>query len=296
MQPLRTFLFSPADHARRVEKVFSVGADAVILDLEDAVAAARKPAARGLALAALQRPRHCLGYVRVNAMETEFCFGDLQAIVHPGLDGIVLPKVESAAGLLAVDWVVEQLERERGLPRRGIDIMPIIETARGIADLDQILRAGSRIRRVSFGAGDFTLDVNMVWSRAESELAHARSKVAVSSRAAGLEAPIDTVWADLEDQEALEASAVTVLGMGFQGKLCIHPKQIPVVNRVFTPNEAEIAFAERVVAAFAKAEAEGSAAFQLDGKFIDYPPVYRAQRMLKTVAAIRERERRQQPA
>ncbi|MGE0718158.1 MAG: CoA ester lyase, partial [Alphaproteobacteria bacterium] len=176
MQPLRSFLFTPADHARRVEKVFSVGADAAILDLEDAVAIARKPAARALAVAALQRPRgDCLGYVRVNAMETEFCFGDLHGIVHPGLDGIVLPKVETAAGLLAVDWAVGNLERERGLPAGGIDIMPIIETAKGLANIDAIARCGSRIKRVSCGAGDFTLDLNMVWSRTETELLHARA-------------------------------------------------------------------------------------------------------------------------
>lgn len=191
---------------------------------------------------------------------------------------------------------MEQLERERGLPRRGIDIMPIIETARGVADLDQILRAGSRIKRVAFGAGDFTLDLKMVWSRGESELAMARATVVTSSRAAGLEAPIDTVWADLEDQEALEASTRTALGFGFQGKMCIHPKQIPVVNGIFTPTEAEAAFARRVVTAFAEAEAAGSAAFQLDGKFIDYPIVYRAERVLKTLAAIHARDHRHQAA
>lgn len=296
MQPMRSFLFSPANHPRRVEKVFSVDADAVILDLEDAVAIAHKPAARAMAVAALQRPRQCLGYVRVNAMETEFCWGDLAGVVQPGVDGIVLPKVESASGLLAVDWAVGQLERERGLPKGAIDIMPIIETARGIADLDGILRAGSRIRRVAFGAGDFTLDVKMVWSRGESEFAHARAAVVTSSRAAGLEAPIDTVWADLNDQEALEASTRTALGFGFQGKMCIHPKQIPVVNQVFTPAADEVDFARRVVAAFAEAEAAGSAAFQLDGKFIDYPIVYRAERVLKTVAAIEARGRPEQAA
>lgn len=290
---LRSFLFTPGNHPRRVEKVFSAGADAVILDLEDAVAIPEKPATRPMIVEALQRPRGCLGYVRVNAMETEFCYGDLVAVVQPGVDGIILPKVESAAGLLAIDWLVEQLERERGLPRRGIDLMPIIETARGIADLDAILRAGSRVKRIAFGAGDFTFDLNMIWSRSESELAHARAAVVTSSRAAGLEAPIDTVWTDLQDEPALESSARTVLGLGFQGKMCIHPKQIPVVNAVFTPTDAEVAFAERVVAAFEQAEREGSAAIQLDGKFIDYPIVYRARRVLKTIEAIRGRREQQ---
>ena len=290
--PLRSFLFAPGNHARRVEKALSLDADAVILDLEDAVAIAEKPATRAVVAAVLERPRQGLLYVRVNAVDTEFCYGDLVAVVRPGLDGIILPKVESAAGLATIDWLLAQLERERGLPLGAIDLIPIIETARGVRQIDAIVTAGTRIRRVAFGAGDFTLDVNMAWSRGETELAHARAVIVTASRAAGIDAPLDTVWVDLTDPEGLEASARTALGYGFQGKMCIHPDQIAVVNRVFTPSDAEVAFADRVAAAFAKAEAEGSAAIQLDGKFIDYPIVYRAQRVLQKVAAIRAREGR----
>jgi citrate lyase subunit beta/citryl-CoA lyase len=285
-RPLRSFLFAPGNHARRVEKALSLDADAVILDLEDAVAIAEKPATRAVVAAAFGRPRQALLYVRVNAIDTEFCHGDLVAIVQPGLDGIILPKVETAAGLATIDWLLAQLERERGLPIGAIDLIPIIETARGVQQIDAILGTGTRIRRVAFGAGDFTLDVNMTWSRSEAELAHARAVIVTASRAAGIEAPLDTVWVDLTDPEGLEASARTALACGFQGKMCIHPGQIAVVNRVFTPSDAEIAFAERVVAAFAKAEADGSAAIQLDGKFIDYPIVYRAQRVVQRMAAI----------
>ena len=291
MQPLRSFLFAPGNHARRVEKALSLDADAVILDLEDAVATAEKRATREAVIAALVRPRRSLLYVRVNAVDTEFCYGDLAAIVRPGLDGIILPKVESAAGLATVDWLLAQLEREQGLMPRTVDLVPIIETARGLNQVDAILAAGTRVNRIAFGAGDFTLDVNMAWSRGEAELAYARAKIVTASRAAGIEAPFDTVWVDLADEEGLEASARTALGFGFQGKMCIHPNQIAVVNRVFTPSEAEVAFAERVVAAFARAEAEGSAAIQLDGKFIDYPILYRAQRVLEKIEAIRARER-----
>ena len=281
MQPLRSFLFAPGNHARRVEKALSLDADAVILDLEDAVATAEKRATRDAVIAALVRPRRALLYVRVNAVDTEFCYGDLAAIVRPGLDGVILPKVESAAGLATADWLLAQLEREQGLMPRTIDLVPIIETARGLNQIDAILAAGTRVRHIAFGAGDFTLDVNMAWSRDEAELAYARAQIVTASRAAGIEAPFDTVWVDLADEEGLEASARTALGFGFQGKMCIHPNQIAVVNRVFTPSETEIAFAERVVAAFARAEAEGSAAIQLDGKFIDYPILYRAQRVLE---------------
>jgi citrate lyase subunit beta/citryl-CoA lyase len=287
---LRSFLFAPGNHARRVEKALTLDADAVILDLEDAVATAEKPAARDAVVSAFARPRRGLLYVRVNAVDTEFCYGDLVAIARAGLDGIILPKVESAAGLATIDWLLAQLERERGLAPGGIDLIPIIETAAGLDRLGAILASGTRVRRVAFGAGDFTLDVNMVWSRGESELAPARAAIVTASRAAGIEAPLDTVWVDLTDPEGLEASARAALGLGFQGKMCIHPDQIAIVNRVFTPGDEEIAFAERVAAAFAKAEAEGSAAIQLDGKFIDYPIVYRAQRVLARIAAIRRQE------
>jgi citrate lyase subunit beta / citryl-CoA lyase len=289
-QPLRSFLFAPGNHPRRVEKALSLDADAVILDLEDAVATAEKAATREAVVAALPRPRRGLLYVRVNSVDTEFCYGDLVAIVQPDLDGVILPKVESTTGLATIDWLLAQLERDRGLPPGGIDLIPIIETARGLDRLGAILATGTRVRRIAFGAGDFTLDVNMAWSRGEAELAHARAAIVIASRAAGIEAPLDTVWVDLTDRDGLEASALTALGFGFQGKMCIHPDQIAVVNRVFTPSDEEIAFAKRVAAAFAKAGAEGSAAIQLDGKFIDYPIVYRAERVLRRIAAIRARE------
>jgi citrate lyase subunit beta / citryl-CoA lyase len=290
MQPLRSLLFAPGNHTRRVEKALSLDADAVILDLEDAVATAEKPATRELVAAAFTRPRRGLLYVRVNAADTEFCYRDLVAIVRPGLDGVILPKIENAAALGTIDWLLTQLERDRGLPVGGIDLIPIFETARGLESIGEILSAGTRVRRSAFGAGDFTLDVNMIWSRGEAELAHARARIVTASRAAGMDAPLDTVWVDLADKDGLEESARTALGFGFQGKMCIHPDQIAVVNRVFTPTDSEIALAQRVAAAFADAEAAGSAAIQLDGKFIDYPILYRAQRVLQKIAAIRARE------
>ncbi len=278
--PVRSYLFAPANHARRAEKCFVVGSDAVILDLEDAVSVAEKPAARAQAVAALQRPRTCRGYVRVNATDTPFCYGDLLAVVGPGLDGIVLPKVETAAGLLTVNWLLAQLERERGLPPGAIDLLPIIETARGVADAAAIMRAGSRARRVAFGAGDYSLDLGVTWSREERECQHARDVLVTLSRACGLEAPVDSVFARLDDEPGLLASARAAAAVGFGSKMCIHPKQIAVVNDVFSPGAEEVAFARKVVTAFAAAEAEGSAACQVDGKFVDYPVVHRARRVL----------------
>ena len=131
MEANRTYLFCPGNHPRKVEKVFVSGTDVVILDLEDAVAISEKPATRVVAVEALKHPRRCRGYVRVNAYDTEFCYGDISEIVGPWLDGIVLPKLESVDDLSSVDWLVGNLERERGMAVGSIDIMPIIETAKG---------------------------------------------------------------------------------------------------------------------------------------------------------------------
>jgi citrate lyase subunit beta/citryl-CoA lyase len=288
MPAYRSFLFAPGNHARKVMKVFGCGADNVILDLEDAVAKAEKVATRALVVEALKRPRSCGAYIRVNAFSTEFCYGDAVAVVGPGLDGIILPMVESREQIVAFDWLVGSLERERGLSPGGIDIIPIIETAKGIANARAVAAAGTRVKRMAFGAGDYTLDMNMEWTLAESELEHARAEMAVASRAAGLEAPIDNVWVYINDLEGLASSAKRAKQLGFQGKMCIYPPQVEPVNRAFTPTEKEVAFARRVVAAFEKAEREGSSSIQLDGFFIDYPIVYKAQRTLDAVRATKE--------
>jgi citrate lyase subunit beta / citryl-CoA lyase len=285
--PYRTFMFAPGNHARKVEKVFDVGADAVILDLEDAVATNEKIATRDLVVAALKLPRGPLGYVRVNAYDTEFCYGDAVAIVGPWIDGIVLPMVESADQLRSFDWLLRNLERDRGLPEGVIDLIPIIETGKGVAALPEIASCGTRVRRMAFGAGDYTLDMGMTWSLDEWELDQARARMVLESRVAGLEAPIDTVWVHIKDIENLERSAQRVKAMGFQGKMCIYPPQVEPVNATFTPTDEEVARAKRIVAAFDAAEKEGSASIQLDGYFIDYPIVYKAQQTLAVMETIR---------
>ncbi len=290
MSVFRSFLFAPGNHPRRVEKALTLDADGVILDLEDACPIAEKVATRATVVAALQKPRSGHGYVRVNATTTEFGYGDIVAVVQKGVDGIILPKLETADELKAVDWVIANLERERGLAKGAIDLVPIIETGLGMQNLQAIASAGTRMRRYCFGAGDFTLDMSIEWSRSESELVPYRSACVLAARAASIEPPIDTVWVDLKDPEGFRASTRAVKGMGFQGKLCIYPDQVPVVNEIFTPTAAEVEWSEKVVKAFEQAETTGSASIQLEGKFIDYPIVYRAQRVLDTMQRI-ERKR-----
>jgi len=280
MSVLRSLLFAPGNHARRVEKALGLPTDGVILDLEDAVAVTEKAAARPLVTEAFGRLRAGKLYVRINALSTDWCYADLVAVVCPGLDGIVLPKVEDGDQLRTAEWLIAALERERGLRAGGIDLIPIIETALGLRNLDRICRSAIRTRRIAFGAGDFTLDLGMTWSREETELLPYRSACVLASRAAGLEAPIDTVWADLRDADGFTQSAKLAAALGFQGKMCIHPDQVGGANAAFTPDEAALAQAGRIVEAFSRAEAEGLASIQLDGQFIDYPIVQRARRVL----------------
>jgi len=283
----RTFLFTPGNHARRVEKVFTTGCDVAILDLEDAVAVAEKETTRASVVAALRKPRPCRGYVRVNSIDTEWCFDDLEAVVGPWLDGVMLPKVERVSDLHSVDWAMANLERRLGLEVGRIDLLPIIETARGMGAIRDIAASGTRVKRFSFGAGDYTRDLGLTWTLTEGELAAARAELVLASRMAELEAPVDTVFIHIREHDALEASTRLGREFGFQGKLCIHPDQVALANRIYTPDDAEVAWAEKIVASFAQAEADGLASIQVDGYFVDYPIVEKAQRLIDTAEAVR---------
>ena len=286
-RPLRSMLFTPGNRPRMVAKVATFGADAVILDLEDAVPLAEKEATRPVVRAALPTlaggpPR----YVRVNALETGLTGGDLEAIVCADLDGVKLPKVETADDLLEVDRLLSDLEAERGLEVGQIDLIPSIETARGVLNARSIAEAGSRARLLSFGAGDFCRDVGVrftgnLWEPDGLELLFARSQIVLASRAAGLEPPLDTVWLDVRDHAGLEQDARAAYRLGFQGKMAIHPGQVPIINEVFSPTAEEIDYARRVVAAFEQAEAAGSASIAVDGRLVDYPIVIKARWVLE---------------
>jgi citrate lyase subunit beta/citryl-CoA lyase len=287
----RSFLFAPGNVARRVEKALSLDADAVIVDLEDSVAIAQKAATRKAVAAALERPRRRRGYVRVNAPASAFCHGDLVETIHRGVDGVVLPKVESAADLHAIDWLIWNLERERGIAEGTIDLMPQIETAAGLHRIDRVLQARSlrpykgpwRVKRVAFGAADYAHELGLTVSIEETELAEARARVVLASRAAGLEGPIDSPWFHFKETEGFARALERSRRGGYQGRLCVHPDQIAAVNAAYRPSREELERAERIVAAFKAAEARGEAAVQVDGEMVDYPVAYRAQALLDGV-------------
>jgi citrate lyase subunit beta / citryl-CoA lyase len=292
---IRSFLFTPANVPRRVEKSLTLAADAVILDLEDSVAPADKAPSRKAVRAALAKQRHCLLYVRVNAPATAYCYADLVETLAPGLDGVVVPKIESAADLHAIDWLMANLERERGIAEGSLDLMPQIETAAGVQRVDRIVQARSlrpyrapwRVKRVCFGAADYANDIGLSPTLDEPELADARARIVLASRAAGMENPIDSPWFHFKESEAFGRALERSRRGGFQGRCCVHPDQIASVNAAYLPTPPELAAAERIVAAFRDAESRGQAAIQVDGQMIDYPVAYRAQALLAAVGKLK---------
>ena len=214
----RTYLFAPGNHERRVEKALGLGADVVILDLEDAVAVSEKKSTRGLINKTLKQPRNCAVFVRVNAYDTEFCYGDICSIVSENLDGIVLPKLESLEDLRSIDWLLGNLEQERGLPNGSIDLMPIIETAVGLVNIREIARADTRVKRLAFGGGDYTRDLGMEWTLEEDELLPVRSEMVLASRFGKLEPPVDTVLFISKNMVHSVHRVQTYWGWAFRGK------------------------------------------------------------------------------
>ncbi len=291
---LRSLLFAPGNVARRVEKALGSAADAVILDLEDAVPINEKENVRPVVAEALKGPRTGACYVRVNALSTGLTIEDLEAVVIPELDGIMAPKVEHPDDLKKIDWYMSHLEKKRSIPAGSIDLIPLIENACGIENAPAIAAAVPRVKRLCFGAVDYTADLGVSLTAEGAEIFFARSRLVNASRAAGLEPPIDTVYPEIKNEAGLLEDTRTARRLGFQGKLVIHPAQIEPVNRAFTPSEEEIAFARKVVAAFKEAEAKGHAAITLEGgKFVDYPVVQNARRLLQLAEKISAGARRE---
>ena len=278
----RSWLFCPASNRRRMEKANASAAHAVIIDLEDAVAEADKDQARAMLGECIRDLRRDNFYVRINALDTPHALLDMEAVVAPALQGIMLPKSERARDVEVADWLLSQMERRLGLPEGRIEIVPLVESARGLANLHSIGASSGRVRRLAFGAADFTLDLGITWSAEEHELLAYRSALVLASRNANLAAPIDTPWLSIADGEGMVASAKRARDHGFGGKLCIHPDQVTVTNQIFAPTPAEIDEARKIVAAF---EAAGSAAITLDGRMLDYPVVEAARRVLANAAS-----------
>lgn len=287
MRLLRSMLFTPGNNVRMIRKTGTLGADAVILDLEDAVPMAEKGTARGLVKGSIGQ----VGaggsevFVRVNALITELAAEDLEWTVQPGLAGIVLPKTQSREDVLETAKWIEELERERGMEPGGVGLVPLLETARGVLNAKEIAAVSKRIIALAFGAVDFTRDMGTSQSVEGTEIFYGQSHVALVARAAGVLA-IDSPCMDIADKEKLVQEARRARQLGFRGKLLIHPSQIEPVHQVFSPSEDEVAYARRVVAAFRQAEAQGLGAISLGGKMIDIAVVRQAEEVLSWDEAI----------
>lgn len=287
---VRSMLFAPGSNPRMLSRARTSGADALILDLEDAVA----PGARGEARAAVAealddnaaRPPT---FVRVNPSSTGLMAADLDAAVCPRLFGVVLPKADSPADVQRLDEALAQREARAGLALGSILVLPLVESCRGLHVTYDIALSSPRIVGLAFSGGevgDFMSDLGGEWTPDGAAMLYPRSKLVCETRAAGLDWPVDGVVMNLADRSVLESECRLARRLGFEAKMAIHPDQLPVIHDVFTPTEADVEASRAVVAAHQAAQAAGTGAFRLDGVMVDQASVARATRILARAEAI----------
>ncbi len=279
-------LFVPGDSERKLAKGGDSGADALILDLEDAVALERRPYARGLVreyLEARRGTRRPALFVRINPLDGSDALEDLAAVMPGAPDGIVVPKTGSAADVVRLDHYLSALETRDGIALGQTRILPVAtETAGALFHLDSYAGSSPRLQGLTWGAEDLPAALGATTNRGpDGELAFvyqlARALCLAAAVAADVQ-PLDTVHPDFRDLEGLETSAVRARRDGFTGKIAIHPDQVPIIQRAFTPSPEEIAHARNVVAAFEANPQAGTVA--LDGKMLDRPHLKQALRIL----------------
>jgi citrate lyase subunit beta / citryl-CoA lyase len=264
-------IFTPGHRRDLIEKAIRSGADAVIIDLEDAVAVDSKVEARE-SLADLP-PASVPLYVRVNGPSTEFMWDDVVAAGRAAVAGIVLPKAEDPGLLREISGALTAIEIWSGKQRDGIGLVPLIESALGVRQTFEMLTSSRRIESVLFGGGeqgDLVADLGSEWTPDGTGLMLARSQVLLSARAAGIPHPMEAVFMDFRNLDALRVECELARRLGYVGKVAIHPGQVAVINDVFTPAPEVVEYQRKVLAAFEEAEAQGSASIGVDGKMVDY--------------------------
>ncbi|QKY21499.1 CoA ester lyase [Halolamina sp. CBA1230] len=279
----RSLLFSPGDRPELMRKAPESGADTICFDLEDAVAPSQREAARASVRELLADPEFdpdCEVTVRVSVDAAADVDALLDTEASVRLDGVMVPKVAEAAD---VQWVADLFDEHDADPA----LLALVETARGVLRAEEIADAPATDALV-FGAEDLAADLGATRTDEGTEVLGARQQVLLAASAAGIDA-IDTVHTDYEDEAGLRESTEFALQLGYDGKLAIHPTQVPVINDAFTPAPERVEWAERVLEARDEAEAEGRAVFSVDGEMIDPPLIAQAERVLERAAAGDER-------
>lgn len=282
---LRSWMFVPGNRERYIEKANSSGADAILLDIEDGVLPKDKPQARHMIAAALRADGSgpCR-YVRLNALSTPWLEPDLEAVVGPGLEGVCLTKVAGPQDIHDLASRIEAPERRQGLEAGRIRILAAVESARGLVNAVAIADAHPRVVGLMFGAEDYALDLGLGARREKeaAELLYARSCI-VNAAAAAHILSIDGVFPNLEDDAGLLADVRQARRLGFTSKSTFNPRQIAVINQVFSPQPDEIEYARKIAAGFREAEARGDASVAVGGQLVDRPIVLRALKILDIV-------------
>lgn len=272
----RTMLFMPGNNPNMLQNAAILGADSIILDLEDAVSLTEKDSARILVREAIKNVDYSNVevVVRVNPLDTEFGKKDVEVIARVKPDTLMVPKADEEE-IKVVDEMLNVIEKEEGFEAGSIKIIPLVETAYGLENVYNIIKASKRVVGILLGGEDLTSDLGIKRTKEGQEIFYARNKVATACRALRVDA-IDTPFTDTNDFEGLKLDTAKAKSLGMTGKSSINPRQIDTIHSVFAPAEAEIKHALRVLDAMEEAKREGKGVFSLDGKMVDAPIINRA--------------------
>jgi len=284
MDLIRSWMFVPGHRQKMIDKALGLSADAIMLDIEDGVAPNEKDAARkniGESLGRAKAPGSPARYVRINAIGHQWMDADLAAVVCPGLEGLVCPKVDTVDDVRRVDALLNDMEPKNQIAKGSVRLLIAIESPKGLFNAPAIAAASSRIVGIIFGAEDFGREIGLpaVREGEARDLIYARSAMVVAAAAAHVQA-VDGVWVDLNDSAGLLGFAKQSRQLGFSAMSCIHPAQIEAINTVFSPTAAEIDYCQKVLQAFEEANARGDGSIAFGGQLIDRPIVERARRTI----------------
>lgn len=282
---LRSLLFVPSNNKKFIDKAKVLNADIICLDLEDSVPLDDKASARQMVVEALNARSEFRAevYVRVNSYASGMLQEDLKAVMQKGVNGIVVPKVSDATEVSAISKLMDELEHQHRIDKGSIEMMPSIESAKGVVNAYHIASESPRTSALVFGVFDFLFDMGLDYTENGMEYAYARAKVPVDARAAGVYA-IDSIWQKIDDSEGLIRDATEGMRLGYKGKSIIHPFQIEPVHKIFVPNKEEVEWAKKVVNALGEAMSKGKGAVRLEGKMIDAVHYKRAKALLEAVS------------